>query len=957
MRVIVLRFLFLMIAVSFISCTEEKSNFDLKFSVSDSEGKPIKDAVVKINDDLVGATDKAGSLKTTINALAGKEIEISITKESDRYYFAPFYENYRLDLSEKTPHLIEATLYFVPKPNSQDIAALKSTEENQAKEKLASKSSAEEKTDVAEKDEKEGESTAESNDSAPKSEDQDDMSLALDLTSPQINETTNAQSNPNTQLVFTLHVYSGNHPIKEALVYFGNKLAGNLTLGCKTNNRGRCIIRFSSPAKYHFIFKKNGYQTVTRKLEVKDGSKTRVNLKRGNTIDIFAMTRIFNHSHGLAGVDVYVKGSKVGKTDEFGHLSYTYVGQRNDLVDVRLELRGYLPEQYESDIVVSGPVSLVRYFSPLKPPAVRISLLKLQAAGTINSELRQAFSGVLDQQLEQSARKYLFTLQSFKDLSSDELHRRLVGTGQTLSAIVKRGWHKTDLKAGLDVLIRPTLVVGNQKTLELSFIDSKGRVIVAAKETLDDLSDASAVDHAFASITKKIKRKFPFEGAVLGQEDSQVTINLGSDSGRLIQKGDKVEVYGVQAGPYGRTYDHKKIATLLVEDVWQELSRCRLVWLAPRASLHRGDLVVVRGESIRREGGRSISVISSRSDGGRVPVAQANVYFNNRWLGATDESGQLMLRSTLKRGSGILKVIKNGYRDFTRETVLTKKQKIEIPLVRELAFLRIESKPSAADVYVDGRKVGVTPFSSPVSLPTGFAKLELKGVDGYKKFSQILDLDEGTLELTGPHAILLEKDVLSIAGRLISSENYTAAIDRLRQVAPDHSDFLAANHKIGELYLNVLEKPFKAAEYFAKVTGADQVRNFNDKRFISSHINEGVALFLCGEKLQETKPMVAKAHYSKAAEVLASARPYIRFVPKSQYNQARHTVAYFEALSLHKLWVQTKDPGLLNSAYKAWKGYLGENANEKTQLKIARNYLDNAQVYYKQAESSLNEVQ
>src|SRR5690606_9643874 len=128
------------------------------------------------------------------------------------------------------------------------------------------------------------------------------------------------------------------------------------------------------------------------------------------------------------------------------------------------------------------------------------------------------------------------------------------------------------------------------------------------------------------------------------------------------------------------------------------------------------------------------------------PLPQTNLYLNDQWLGATDDTGRLYLDVT---GSGTLKAIKHGFQQFSQPVELKPNGKLVVTLRRETAFLRVESKPTAATIKLDGVVIGKTPLKSPVPVPAGFVKLEIEGPAGYKPYVSVLELDQGTLDLSG----------------------------------------------------------------------------------------------------------------------------------------------------------------------------------------------------------------
>jgi hypothetical protein len=158
---------------------------------------------------------------------------------------------------------------------------------------------------------------------------------------------------------------------------------------------------------------------------------------------------------------------------------------------------------------------------------------------------------------------------------------------------------------------------------------------------------------------------------------------------------------------------------------------------------------------------------------------------------------------------------------------------------------------------------------------------------------------------------------------------------------------------MGELYLTKFKIPSKAAAEFSIVTNNKAVKQFNNKRFIGSHINEGIALYMTAEKLLKSDKKTAAAHYMKSIEVFDRVSPFLRFVPKKQYVMAVNNVGFYKSLDKHRLWKITKEKSFLNEAYKSWVSYL-EGSEMSLTEKSSKPFIKNARIYLKQAKASLN---
>jgi hypothetical protein len=694
---------------------------------------------------------------------------------------------------------------------------------------------------------------------------------------------------------------------------------------------------------------KKGFKTVSAYVVVRNQTKHKVIMDRGLTLDIHALTRVYNHAEGLPQVDVFVENKKVGVTDKLGHFSYVFSGKREALLGVTLKAQGYLPEVYETDFVASGPMSLVKYFAPPVPPSVLVALAPPMPAGNVDQLGITQLSGPVQDAVKVSVRKHFFSTAAFREAPVSLFERAAKSTRFDFLELKRRGWSNTPLKSQLDALMVPTVIMGIKPAIEISLIDNSGTVMAAAREEIETSMELPSIDRAIYVLAQKIIKSFPFEGAVTSKDGDLVTINIGHAQGRGVKAGDIVDVYGVQVGRFGDKEKHKKIATLTLREVFDGQSKGSLSWMAARAMIDRGDLVVLRPRRTVDVSSAQIHVVT-RDDGKTTDVAQANVYLNGHWIGTTDESGRLYSDGS---GNGTLRIVKQGFREQAIETKLAPKSRLDVVLTREVAFIKIESKPSGAMVSVEGKSLGRTPLISPIAVPSGFIRIKVENGSGYKPYSTVLELDEGTLDLTGSRAIQLESDLLAQAIRLKKAGKNQEAAQLLGNVPPTHSDYLMARFEAGEMWLSVLDNPAKAESFFAEVLADESVKSFGDKRFIGAHINAAIAQFRIAESLQSQDGANSRQYYQKVIEGLDAVLPHVRHVPGEQYNHAVHTVDYYRALARHRLWVLSQDPQMLTETVKTWRSYLEGDAKSLPPEGGSKALLQNAEVYFKQALASL----
>ena len=1050
----------LLLVASTYACKNHEAEVQIRVEVKTNQGDPVENAQIIIDGNKLGETSNAGRFNTAINLTTGSRKRIEIKKDSEKYYFAPYFESFVVTEASRQEVNVPAILYFVPKSvpsvnNAAPVAAAavgastpastftepKSINEtNQIADSNATNSrspdeaAASSASDVGSSlvakvpnpvtaeasavapGEAPTSTSFENNlpvpsttqatptvaansaddasativnpqtiiehalDKAPSLSEESNLSneeadaIAVDPAEPKSTEVSllgideasvatpvskdlgypKAVRTNEGQTVYTIHVYSGDKPVADAQVFLGEESEGDLKLGCVTNTRGRCVIRFAEKPidTVTFVASKKGYKTGKQSVRVTDKGNLRITLEIGQTLDIYAVSKTYNFTSGLKEIEVYVGGKRVGSTDRFGHYSYTYTGKSDDLVAIALKSKEHLPETYETDFVASGPMTLVRYFTPKNPPPVRMAVLAMKSAGKVSPDVTAKLAAA-ERYVRQAAKQHLFASSAFKEFQTALFERQAERAGRSTTQALRKGWQDTDLKGSVDAVLQPTMAFGSSKTsLELSVIDSRGRVLAAAAEVLENPDDKENINRAIGQIAKRITRTFPFEGAVLAKESDKVTINIGYTSGRGLKAGDILDISGIQTEKMGRTQTHRRIASLIVREVNDSTASCHVQSTAPRATIERGDIVALRLRKTQESGGSQFRVTTTPDKGSKTAgVAQANIYLNSVWIGATDSSGRLYADIT---GIGQLNVIKYGFATLTQQVDLKSGTKLDLVLKHESAFVRIDSQPSGLKVKIDGQSIGITPLSAPVPVPTGFVKLELEAPKGYKGYSSVLELDQGTLELTGARAIILEVDERAEAQRLISQNKVEDAIAKYESIPKDHSDWLVAQHELGEIFLSTLDQPAKAAEAFGRVTSSPAVKLFNDKRFIGSHIDEGIALFMAGEKLAPQNKEAAIAHFKHAINIFEGVLPHLRFVKSEQYAQAVHNVDFHRALARHRLWQYSQDPAVLSETVRSWRSYLDGSARSVPSDSISKTYVENARVYFKQASSSQN---
>ena len=950
------------------ACKPDQRMIEIEVKSLDDNQDPIAWADILLENEKIGETDQFGSFKKKILLPGDQLIRIEVRKNSDQFYYAPHFQNLSLKESSGDRVAVKAILYSVPKgrfeaEDDSSQALVEAAKTNPPPVKIENESTAKDSLlEVQTKGEVEQATTLQAKESEADQvlDDQKSSTLpqALPIADQEPSDLSSAKPSSERESTaesykITVYGFHKSQPIEGLQLFYGHASEGQMKPACTTEKSGRCSFSVEpSTETIRILAKKQGFRTQQRDLNIQSDQRLRFQLRSGHSIDVFAINRRYGYNRGLPDIEVSINGHSVGHTDAFGHYSHFYEGEKGDLLEVSLRSKDYLPHHFSTDYVVAGPMSLVKYFNPETPHPVRLSYLPVQAAGRMETKTLSKFGGDLDRYLAQALQKS-FRKTKAMQLVKPELLKENQKAGWSLSQAAKDGWQDTSLKARIDALIIPTLILQKPLGFELSVVDASGHTLIASKEALVSYSDRNAIENAVQTLVKRIEQRFPFEGTITAMDDEGVTINLGTKHGLPLKTGDYFEVWGLQSDRFGQSKALAKIGLLNLRQLQQNKSLAHVKESAPRSVIDIGDQVILT--SNHQPAQKTVQIRVGHTDNNQ-PIAQANIYFQGEWLGSTGSDGILKLSKKNFQGKGLLSAIKYGYRDFTREIDLTALHRLEVKMEREAAYINIDSVPSGAMVYIDQKPVGKTPFAKPVSVPSGFVKIELRAGPNFKTYSQVFEMREGTLDLSSDRSIQLESDLFKEAMQTFDNGDIEGALTQLKAIPNQHSDYLRAQHKAGEIYLTILNEPAAAAAAFHQVTSEKSVQSFIDKRFIGTHINEGMALFLSGKRLMKESPDSAVAHFRKAVEVLQNVEPQLRHINPMEHADAVHNLKFYKALSLHEIWNVTRDPSSLALANKSWAEYLDQTARS-SQSKQANSLLEEAKIYFKQTEASMRQYE
>lgn len=985
-------------------CEKEPVQARFNLSVKTNKGDPVFGAKVNVGEDLLGKTDTLGRLNAALNLEPDQAVVVKVTKNSSDYYFAPYSKEFFIESAATQSFSIDATLFVAPKPvndvaktsneikqvanNSNEMLDAAGSAVNHApavdnrsaaidekklKEPFYQEFESEDLTETTQKVDGEIDlalGTSESNASSngvteARSDEKPEIKEVqkTEIVSTEIKAGAQAGTDLENKLkspdkkslsIVTFHTFSNNIPVEGVTVTYTPDKSAKQIKACTTNGRGRCILRVATPEKkLHFEARKIGFLTSNQSKVLAGKNIVKFELDPGISIDVFTKTSSYGFEKPLGGVTVSVEGKKVGVTANNGRFTYRFSGDKNDLISVQLEKAGFLPPKYSTDFIVSGPLVLEKSFPRIKPANPKVTILPVNLTGggdeqSLAEDLSNYEMKILPLLKSKLYRNGVFTKYPFS-----RLEKMISENGLTTQVVKRRGWKNHQAEFVASHLAQPTIVRDDDgNNLEISLINSDGKMVASVNEPIDLKGAETTLSSVVDRLVSSLQNKFPFEAAITSANKKHITINIGRSSGLKMARDNRVRIFGTSRDQIGKVQAFEEIGVAAIERVEDHQTIAKVVQLRPRASIALGDMVKLEPRYVERNSNFVKVFVFDQADRNKR-VFHANVYLNNSWIGSTESEGAVNLPNELLVQNSKLKVIKSGFKIFTKKINNLNIKRLDIGIVRLHGQVRIESKPSGAKVYIENKLVGRTPLNAPVQVPSGFVSVKVVGDRFYKPFERVFELDEGTLELAGSNEIELEIDHLAQVERLYEARKFRQAATKLNEVPESHSDYLEAQSRLGEIYLVDLKEPLKAAEAFHRVTSDTKVAAFVDKRFVGTHVNEGLALYSIGENYQDKNPDLAQAHLVKALEVFQRVEPFLRFVSKSEYSKAAHNLQFYSALAKQQLWKLTGQRQFLSQAKRSWMNYLNVTVKEVPLPNTSQNLVKFARYHLKDAEAYL----
>ena len=871
------------ITLGLTGCRYFQSEATITIQALDGEGEALPNARVLVNKAHVGQTDDRGFFQGQLELPVEEPLLVEVSKASKETFFAPYFETIKVKRGDLNTFKLTATLYGLKPSLSEALPAPSDGEiEGLAKPEAAQTLPPGEPTLPSPTLSTADEAVAESDELLPEAE------------------------SPRRSV--TVYTVSGRDAIEGATAYYGDVAKRQWVQGCLSNASGRCSILIpDSLDSVTILVRAKGYQTQSRSFSLIDGDKIRFELDRGKSLEVFAINPNQGSREGVEGVRITVDDKVLGSTDRFGSFIAPQASSSATESRITLTADQWLPSRVEYKRSQLTSESIIQHFQSLKPIAPRIAvmdfihfrtpgtdtLLSPPSLESLNTALQSAGGNVLNS----AALLGKFAQQK---LSLDEL------SPANFNQLKK-------VSESIHYILRPSFIEGPEARIILSVIDLNGKMVFSASQSVKALGAATP---ALSDLAQRVIQNIRHEGSIVEAVGDEFRINLGKNQGLIA--GDKVQITGNSRLASGEITAWDAIASGTITEIAADRSRIKIIQSQPYARIEPGNSIALERTPVIIKDALSIQVQEAGAQG---PISLAEIYRGEQWLGSTDSNGQINVPEIDMLKSGEITIFSPGF--IPKTQAIKPELKAYVVALDHLATaVQIESQPQGATVKINGRDLGRTPIDTEIPYPGTRVNLEIGGVDGFELVARTQSVGARGIVLRGNTQITLNRDPLQAARAMVVEGKLVDAAQILAAIPENDNSYLLAQHQLGELFLNLIHDPVKAANAFHRVTSSPKVENFQDKRFIGTHINEAVALFRAGENAVAADQNLAISFWRQVEAILSKTEAELRFVPQDQYTQAVHTLNYYRALALHKTWTVTQNSEDQKSALQYWKDYI-----------------------------------
>ncbi len=659
---------------------------------------------------------------------------------------------------------------------------------------------------------------------------------------------------------------------------------------------------------------KNGYESWVSKGAISAGDQLEAKLIRQMILRVKASTEKYGETQALAGVDVYLGGKKVGKTNAKGVFALVRRGKKGAKSELTLKSPGYLPESYSKKIKLIGSNDITQHYYAIKPEPVRVGFYQF-TANTDGEDI-----GTIPMRFQNAIKNRLAKSKGFTIVDGDKLATAIKAAKLSLTDIKTKGWRDTSLYRIVDTIVFGSVSkdIKGQFVVEANFHSAEGGI---ATSEIGIARNVDKIDRTAKSLVINAKEHFPFSGLIYKQDNDEFLVNLGDDK-FPVNKKDEFVVFNPKMNKKGRITGYSKAGIVRLTKTRDDYSIAKIKNADKKKFEIKSAAKVVRRTGSDLDSKDFVTVaVKSLLEGEIQPLDGVNVYLDKKWIATTNKDGKARVPVRLDKEYD-LALYRHGFSQIERELEVEKNAELrEFTLDPYVSKLVLETTPSNATVYLDDVVIGRTPLAGK-TVPTGFHTLRISAGGDYRDFEEVLEFTNETLDLSGEGAVALHIDYLKKGEFAENNSNFDDAIVFYDKTTKMHPDYADARSRLAQIYLDEKRDADAAIAEYEKLMAIPEVRELVYKQFAVTYTNMGHAYHAKANNLIHSDKKAAAKHLAKSLKYLKTALSNARFFPNEHYDEAIHDTYFYLALTYHKLYQLSSKKAIMDKAQLAWRDYL-----------------------------------
>jgi hypothetical protein len=299
------------------------------------------------------------------------------------------------------------------------------------------------------------------------------------------------------------------------------------------------------------------------------GPRTNIALEKVSGAEFVLQSDAFGVSRAIPGTELFVGPTRLDVAGPIGFLSVPTDALKAGAL--ALLNRGAIPDRY--DVKIEKPTSggikpVVRFAGLRKPVLPTLGFLEFDVPSDNNRDA----TSLLWRRFRREFNARFLQGQPFRPLIGSELVKLAAGVRLSTENLVDRGWEFSALNPEMDFLVSFRFVATEVK-VEYKLQDRSGNVLFERGEFLN--SPDQPPEKLAGIVFERMLESLPFQGTITAVEGERVIVNIGSEGGRRILKGQVVEIFGSKDAD-ASTARNRLVVTGRVESVEAHRSLVRI---------------------------------------------------------------------------------------------------------------------------------------------------------------------------------------------------------------------------------------------------------------------------------------------------------------------------------------------------------------------------------------------